>query len=57
MEEKGGESRNAETMAIQREESAANGTRVSKELDMTLSLSMHTHAHTHTQSKSALQLF
>lgn len=57
MEEKGGESRNGETMAIQREESTANGTHVSKELDMTLSLSMHTHAHTHTQSKSALQLF
>ena len=36
-------------MAIQTEESAANGTRVSKELDVTLSLSVHTHAHTHTR--------
>ena len=56
-EEKGGESRNGEAMAIQTEESAANGTRVSKELDVTLSLSVHTHAHTRTQSKSALQPF
>ena len=42
-------------MAIQTEELAADGTCVSKELDVTLSLSMHTRAGTHTQSKNALQ--